>query len=78
MKEGMRSVEIMHGNTFTKLSIHCYCHASADRGHVHPWRGAQWHILDRQIERTGKSNGKSWTGFCKELHASTFLFLQLS
>lgn len=59
----------MHENMFTKLSIHCYGHSSADRGRAHPWRGTQWHILDIQIERIGKSNGKSWTEFFKELHA---------
>lgn len=78
MEERMPSIEIMHGTMSTKLSIHCYCHVSADRGPAYPWRGAQWHILGMQIERISKSSGKSWTDFCKELCASTSFLFQLS
>jgi len=75
MEERVQSVEMIHGNMFKKLSIHCYGHSSADRGHAYPWRGDQWHLLDIQIQRTGKSKGKSGTDFFKELHASTALSL---
>lgn len=53
-------------------------HSSADGGHACPWRGAHWRILDTQIERIDKSNGKSWTDSFKELHTSTSFSLQLS
>lgn len=73
MEEEMQSVEMMHGDMFAKLSIHCYGYSSTDRGHAHLWSSVAY--FDTDMERLGKSNGKGLTGFFKKLH--TFLFLPL-